>query len=141
MELCQANQLIDQTQREKSWLFGELGMSNKVCREDRAKDCQEIEELRRVCCAEADRARQLKIHELSVYERALRFRNCMISSDLCLPHDTRNSFWYHRKLFFFSKQEVQLLAETLLLRKKSNCSRRTSALFETSKNLASSSCG
>ena len=33
---------------------------------NQAKDCQEIEELRRICCKETDRARQARIDELSV---------------------------------------------------------------------------
>ena len=44
-------------------------MRNRACQEDRAKDCQEIQELRGVGCAEAERARQLRIDELSVQQR------------------------------------------------------------------------
>ena len=40
-------------------------MRNRVFQEDRARSCQEIEELRRMCCAEAERARRLRIDELS----------------------------------------------------------------------------
>ena len=58
MELDQANQLTDQTQREKSWLCEELEMRNKAFREDRARRCQGIEELRRICFTEAERARR-----------------------------------------------------------------------------------
>ena len=43
MELCQANQLADQSQREKSWLFSQLEMRNSAFQEDRAKSYQEIE--------------------------------------------------------------------------------------------------
>ena len=43
-------------------------MRNRLCRENQAKDCQEIEELRRICCEETDRARQLRIDELSMQE-------------------------------------------------------------------------
>ena len=38
-------------------------------KENRARDCHEIEELRRICCEETDRVRQLRIDELSVQER------------------------------------------------------------------------
>ena len=44
-------------------------MRNSIFPEDHAKDCQEIEELRRICCEEAERARQLKIDELSIQQR------------------------------------------------------------------------
>ena len=43
-------------------------MRNSVFHEDCAKDCQEIEELRRICCEETDRARQLKLDELSMQQ-------------------------------------------------------------------------
>ena len=55
-----------QSQRmEKSWLCHELEMRNRAFQEDRARNCQEIEELRRICCTEAERARQLRSDELS----------------------------------------------------------------------------
>ena len=60
----QANQLSDQAQRETSWLCEEVDMRNTAFQEDRARDCQETEEFRRICCVEADRARQLKYDEL-----------------------------------------------------------------------------
>ena len=49
-------------------LYGELEMRNRLFRENQAKDCQEIEELRRTCCEEADRARQARIDELSMHQ-------------------------------------------------------------------------
>ena len=50
---------------KKCWLCEELEKRNRAFQEDRARDCQETEELRRICCAEADRARQLKYDEPS----------------------------------------------------------------------------
>ena len=38
----------------------------RVGRENQARDCQAVEELRRICCEETDRARQARIDELSV---------------------------------------------------------------------------
>ena len=43
-------------------------MRNRLFRENRAKDCQEIEELRRICCEETDRARRARIGELSLHQ-------------------------------------------------------------------------
>ena len=43
-------------------------MRNRVFQEGRAKDCQEIETLRRICCEETDRARQLRIDDLSLQQ-------------------------------------------------------------------------
>ena len=43
-------------------------MRNRLFREHQAKDFQEIEELRRTCCEEADRARQARIDELFVHQ-------------------------------------------------------------------------
>ena len=44
-------------------------MRDKAFQEDRARECQEVEELRRICCAEAHRARQLKYDELSTQQK------------------------------------------------------------------------
>ena len=38
MDLVQANQLTDQTQREKIWLCDELEMTNTAFQEDRARN-------------------------------------------------------------------------------------------------------
>ena len=69
MELHLANQLTDQTRREKSWLCEEVEMRNRAFQEDRTRNCQATEESRIICCAEAHRARQLKIDELSMQQR------------------------------------------------------------------------
>ena len=69
MELYQANQLTDQARRVKSWLCEEVEIRNRTFQEDRARDCQYIEELRRICCAGADRARQMKYDELSTQQK------------------------------------------------------------------------
>ena len=68
MELYQANQLTDQSQKEKSWLCTDLEMRKRALQEDRVKSYQEIEDLRRICCTEAERARHLRIDELSTQE-------------------------------------------------------------------------
>ena len=54
----------------KIGLYGELEVRNKLFPENQAKDCQEIEELRRICCEETDRARQARIDE---------FLDCQVS--------------------------------------------------------------
>ena len=43
-------------------------MRNRLFRENQAKDCQEIEELRRICCEETDRARPVRIDDLSLHQ-------------------------------------------------------------------------
>ena len=43
-------------------------MRNRLSRANSAKDCQDIEELSRICCEETDRARQLKMDELSMQQ-------------------------------------------------------------------------
>ena len=40
-------------------------MRSRAFQEDRARRCQETEDLRRICCTEAGRARQMRIDELS----------------------------------------------------------------------------
>ena len=44
-------------------------MRNKLFQESRAKNCHEIEELRRICREETDRARLLRIDELSMQQK------------------------------------------------------------------------
>ena len=44
-------------------LYGEMELRNRLFQEDHARDCQEIEELRRTCFEETDRARQARIDE------------------------------------------------------------------------------
>ena len=67
LELYHANQLADQAQREKINLCGELDMRNRLFQESRPRKCQEIVELRGICCKETDRAREWRIDELIVY--------------------------------------------------------------------------
>ena len=61
------NGLIRLTERRQI-LCGELEMRNGLLRENRAKDCQEIEELRRICCEETDRARRARIDKVSMQQ-------------------------------------------------------------------------
>ena len=67
-QLQQANRLADQAQRDKISLYGELELRNRLFQESQAKDCQEIEELRRICCEETDLAIQARIDELSMHQ-------------------------------------------------------------------------
>ena len=68
LQLQQTNHWADQAQREKINLRGELEMRTRLFRETRAKDCQEIGEMRRICCEERNRARRFKIGEMSVHQ-------------------------------------------------------------------------
>ena len=54
LEQNQANQWADQTPRENSRLFGDLSTKNRICQEHHPRDCQDIEELRRIGCKQAD---------------------------------------------------------------------------------------
>ena len=60
LQLQQANQWADQAQIDKTGLYGELEMRNRVFRENQAKDCQENEELRRICCEETESSKTSK---------------------------------------------------------------------------------
>ena len=55
--------------KEMISLYGEFDMRNRLFRENEAKDCQDIEEFRRICFEETDRARQARIHELSSHQK------------------------------------------------------------------------
>ena len=61
--------MTDHAQRNKMSLYGELELRNRLFQEDQARDCQEIEELRRICCEETDQTRQARIEELSMQQQ------------------------------------------------------------------------
>ena len=63
LELYQANQWVDEAQRENINLCGELEKTDSS-----KKVAKEIEELRRICCEETDRVRQLRICEFSMQQ-------------------------------------------------------------------------
>ena len=48
---------------------GDLELRNRLFQEDHARDCQEIEELRRICSEETNQARQARIEELSTKQQ------------------------------------------------------------------------
>ena len=66
-QLHQASRWADQAQRDKISWYGELELRNRLFQEDHARECQEIEELRRICCEETDRARQARIDAFSMH--------------------------------------------------------------------------
>ena len=51
-------------------LYGESELRNRLFQENHARDCQEIEELRRTCCEEIDQPRQARSEELSMQQRS-----------------------------------------------------------------------
>ena len=67
-QLHQANRWADQTQRDKISLYGKFELRNGLFQENHARDCQEIEALKSICCEEADRARQARSDELSMQQ-------------------------------------------------------------------------
>ena len=85
LELYQANLWADQAQREKINFCGEL--TNRLFQESRARNCQEIDELRRICCEETDRARQLRIDEMSMQQER---DPTTVSQLLTQIHDLQN---------------------------------------------------
>ena len=60
------NNLI-QSQREKSSLCTELDRRERFLQESRVRSLQAREELQKFCCTEAERAKQLRIDELSIH--------------------------------------------------------------------------
>ena len=51
-----------------------MELRNRLFHEDYARDCQELEELRRICREETDHARQARIEELSMQQLWVRWR-------------------------------------------------------------------
>ena len=165
LQLQQANHWADQAQRDKISLYGELEMRNRLFRENQAKDCQEIEESRTDCCEETDRARQARNDELSMHQE----RNPTTESQLLTQNQDLqnkvNSLCQMREKFTILKLRAALERPTFPSPRSMSCldsglphdarnvvgtwgnvterlptrEGRTSALFENSKNLASSS--
>ena len=67
-QLQQASRWVDQAQRDKISSYGELEFRSRPFQENHARDCQEIEELRRICCEETNRATQARIGDLSMHQ-------------------------------------------------------------------------
>ena len=130
--------------RDNVSLYGELEMRNRLFRENHAKDFQEIEELRRNCCEETDRARDAGIDELSMHKEVNRTKKTASSigathvpsqpsaipspktmpcCDSGLPHDTLDT--------------VSILGN--VFERPSAREGKTSTLFNNSKNWACSS--
>ena len=51
----------DQAQTDKISLHGESELRNWLFQKNHARDCQEIAELRRICCEETDQARKQEL--------------------------------------------------------------------------------
>ena len=62
-ELHHANQWACQAQMESRRIFEEFTTKSRLYQENHASDCMEIEELRRICHEETERARQLRTGE------------------------------------------------------------------------------
>ena len=62
-QVQQANRWADQAQRDKICLYGEMELRNRLFQEN-----HDIEEWRRICCEETDRARQARIEQLSMHQ-------------------------------------------------------------------------
>ena len=78
-QLHQASPWADQAQRDKINMYGDLELRKRPFQEDHARDCQEFEELRRICCEEIDQAIQARIEELSSLQQ---HRNPSIASQM-----------------------------------------------------------
>ena len=77
-QLHQASPRADQAQRDKINVYGDLELRNRLFQEDYARDCQEFEELRKICCEEIDQAIQARIEGLSLQQ----YRNPSIVSQM-----------------------------------------------------------
>ena len=80
-QLHQASRWADHAQRDRISLCGELELRNGLFQENQAKDCQEIEEWRRICCEETYRARQARSDEVSVQQEESYDSESIVESD------------------------------------------------------------
>ena len=91
LELYHADQWAYQAHMEDNRLFGEVTTKNRTYQECHAKDCQQIEELRRVYCQEAERARQLRTDALSLRQKGGPSTVNQLLSQIQEPQDKVNS--------------------------------------------------
>ena len=66
-------------------------MKNRFYQESHTKTCQEIEELRRICCEETNRVRQLRIDELSLQQEWDPTTVSQLLSQILDSHNKANS--------------------------------------------------
>ena len=92
LDLYQAHQWADQAQREKINLCDQLEMRNRLFNESRARNCQEIEELRRYVAEKKDWARQLKIDQLSMQQKGNPSTVSQLLTQIPDLQDKANSF-------------------------------------------------
>ena len=128
-------------------------MKSGLFREHQAKDCQEIEELRRICCEEIDRARQAKIDELSMHQESNPTTVSQLLTQIQDLQNKANSLSRPQSTLVYSESQRMLCRESGLPRNTRNImgtsgnvferpptrKEQTSTLFNNSKNLASSS--
>ena len=88
-------------------------MRNKLFQESRTKDCQEIEELRRRCCEESDRARQAKLDELSMMQQRDPQTVSQLLAQMRESQDKVNSLSDARENFMILKLRTALERPTL----------------------------
>ena len=73
-------------------------MRNRLFQEFHARDCQEMKELRRICCEELDRARQARIDELSLHQEK---KPTTVSDDSSSGITEKSKFFVRRQRFFY----------------------------------------
>ena len=80
------NQWACQVQMENFRMFEELITKSRLYQENHASDCTELEELRRICHEEKERARQFRTDQLHAQKRQknlLRLSSFNLRSGLC----------------------------------------------------------
>ena len=69
LQLHQASRWADLARRDKISLYGELELRNRLFQEDHARDCQEIEELRRIFAKKLiEQDKQELVNKLSLHQ-------------------------------------------------------------------------
>ena len=93
MELYQANQLSDHSQREKSRLCTELNRKGRLLQEDRTRSLQEIDELKKMCCTEPEKESKSTVNQLMVQIQELQgWVNSLNDAFECFDPETASSY-------------------------------------------------
>ena len=101
-------------------LYGELELRNGLFYKNHARDCQEIEELRRICCEEADQARQAGIDELSLQQQRKPTTVSQMTAQIRELQNTVNSLSDGRE--FYDPESGSSSGATNVPDKKPHCS-------------------
>ena len=102
--------VADHSKREKNWLSTELDRRENVLLEDRIRGLQKTEELEKCCCAEAERAKQLRIDELCIQEKQSIYSELLYCSNSGITRQREFSERFQRILWSWNGKQFWVVS-------------------------------